>query len=140
MSVHTQGIAHTIMLNTHHQHYYSHLVQQRRSYLLSLSIMWHLRYLFLTFSLSQRSLHLLRKELQIYFMCESQGHNPDNPCDRSQFERFTYPTVFILSLSFVLLAPVVNFLFLVNFQLLLTIIKSIVQAQFTSVFSKNSIS
>ena len=98
---------------------------------------------FLTFSLSQRSIVLLRKELQIYFMCESRGHNPDNPCDRSQFEQYTYPAVFILSLSFVLLAPVVNFLFLVNIKLLkekLTTFKNIVQAQFTSVFSKNSIS
>ena len=35
----------------------------------------------LTFSLYQKSGDPLQKELQRYFICESQDHNPDNPCD-----------------------------------------------------------
>ena len=98
---------------------------------------------FLIFSLTQKSVDLLQEELQSYFVCESRGHNPDNPCDRSQFERLGYPTIAILSISIVLLAPVANFVFVVNIQLLkekLTAFKTIVQTQFTSFVSKNSTS
>ena len=76
-------------------------------------------------------------------MCESQGHNPDNPCDRSRFVQLNYPIISILSISIILLTPVVNFVFIVNVKLLkekLTAFRSIVQAQFTNFFSKNSIS
>ena len=97
---------------------------------------------FLSFSLLQRNGDL-QEELQIYFMCESQGHNPDNPCDRSRFEQLNFSIIYILSISIVLLTPVVNFVFVVNVKLLkekLTTFRSVVQAQFTNFFSKNSIS
>ena len=89
---------------------------------------------FLTFTLTQKNSNRLREELQIYFMCESQGHNPDNPCDRSQFERLRNPAITILSLTFILLAPVVNFVFAIKIQLLkekLTAFRNIIQTQYT---------
>ena len=98
---------------------------------------------FLTFSLTQKNLNRLQEELQSYFVCESQGHDPDNPCDRSQFERLRYPTITILSLIFVLLAPVVNFVFAIKIQLLkekFTAFRSFIEAQFTNFFSNNLIS
>ena len=72
----------------------------------------------LSFSLSQKNRYLLWKELQIYFMCESQGHNPNDPCDRSQFERLSHPAVYTLSFSILLLAPVIHSVFVINIQLL----------------------
>ena len=91
----------------------------------------------LSFSLAHKCGGPLQKELQRYFICESQGHNPDNPCDRSQFEQLNYSAVFILSISMILLAPVIDFVFIVKVQLLkkkLTAFKNIIQAQFTSFF------
>ena len=51
-------------------------------------------------------------------MCESQGHNPNDPCDRSRFERLSYPAVYTLSFSILLLAPVIHSVFVINIQLL----------------------
>ena len=92
---------------------------------------------FLAFTLTKRSEVLLQEKLQRYFMCESQGHNPDNPCDRSQFEQLNYSTAITLSLSILLLAPVVNFVFIFNIRLLkekLTTFRNIIQAQFARFF------
>ena len=92
----------------------------------------------LTFSLYQKSGDPLQKELQRYFICESRGHNPDNPCDRSQFEQLNYPVVYTLFISMTLLTPVMLSVFIINIQLLkkkLTAFKK----QFTSFFSKISV-
>ena len=98
------------------------------------------------FALSQRNAALLQEELAIYFACESLGHDPKNPCDRSQFERLNFPTTAILALSIVLFAPVVNFVFVVNVRLLkekFNDLRRFVQTRYTSVgvnSSKNTMS
>ena len=38
----------------------------------------------------------LVEEIQKYFLCEQQGHNPKNLCKRSEFERLTYSEVTLL--------------------------------------------
>ena len=91
---------------------------------------------FITFSLTQKNSNRLREELQSYFVCESQGYDPDNPCDRSQFERLLNPTITILTLTLFLLAPVVNFVFAIKIQLLkekLTAFRNIIQTQLTEI-------
>ena len=103
---------------------------------------------FLIFSLFQRSAVLLQRELQRYFVCESQGYKPDSPCDRSRFERlgsnrsyygYGYPTISIIATNIVLLAPVVNFVFVVNIQLLKEKFTAF-RTKITSFFTKSSIS
>ena len=69
---------------------------------------------FVTFSLSEQASGSLERELFSYFLCEQSGHNPASPCSRSGFEDLTNPAVTIISLLLAMLAPLVNFVFVVD--------------------------
>ncbi len=72
----------------------------------------------ISFSLSQRNTSQLTQELGKYFTCELNGHDPSDPCDRTAFERLRYPTVVILGNMLLLLIPLVNMVYVVDFQFL----------------------
>ncbi len=70
------------------------------------------------FSLSQRNASQLTQEIGVYFTCEVNGHDPSSPCDRTAFERLLYPTIGIFSNILLLLIPLVNMVYVVDFQFL----------------------
>ena len=70
---------------------------------------------FVVFSLSQRNASQLFQEIEQYFICEANGHDPSNSCDRTAFERFT---ILIISYALLLLIPLVNMVYVVDFQFL----------------------
>ncbi len=73
---------------------------------------------FVVFSLSQRNASQLTQEIGKYFTCELNGHDPSNPCDRTAFERFLHPTASIISYILLLLIPLVNMVYVMDFQFL----------------------
>ena len=69
-----------------------------------------------SFALGTRNASPFVKNIQRYFFCEQSGHDPNNPCSRSEFEKLSNPS--ITTLSYILLAifPVINLVFVVNIQ------------------------
>ena len=72
----------------------------------------------ISFSLSQRNASQLMKEITKYFTCELYGHDPANPCSRAAFEKFLHPTIGISSNMLLYLTPLVNMVYVVDFQFL----------------------
>ena len=70
----------------------------------------------IAFTLATRNAPIFVKKVQRYFFCEQGGHNPSNPCIRSDFEKHLYPSVATLSFISLSLYPVVNLLYAANFQ------------------------
>ena len=58
----------------------------------------------------------LRAAIERYFICELGGHNPSDPCSRSEFEKFTYPWVTTLAFILLSLLPFVNLVYAVTIQ------------------------
>ena len=58
----------------------------------------------------------LKESLQRYFFCEQGGYNPSNPCNRSDIEDLTYPSLEIMSNILQAMFPVVNMIYVVNIQ------------------------
>ena len=71
----------------------------------------------LTYSLTTRENMPFTKAVLSYFDCERKGYDPENPCDTSSYEKFIVGIIF-LSLSFILLGlyPLINFMFVIDFQ------------------------
>ena len=55
-------------------------------------------------------------ELQNYANCESHGHDPENPCDKSKLQKHYYPTLELLTVILIFLIPVVNLVFVIDLQ------------------------
>ena len=70
----------------------------------------------LTFSLSIRNEDQFITEVLKYFKCESKGIDPDNTCDTNGYLK--HRQVALISISHILLGlyPVVNLIFVINFQ------------------------
>ena len=71
---------------------------------------------FIYFSITKHSADTLQTELLSYFLCEQDGHDPSNPCSRSGFEYLINPGLAVLSFILALIAPVVNFVFVIDYQ------------------------
>ena len=67
-----------------------------------------------TFTISTRNAITIIKEILLYFICERDGINPSQPCDRSRFEGFNNPVPGTLSFILLGLFPCVNLIFTVN--------------------------
>ena len=80
---------------------------------------------FVTFSLSEQGADTLQTELLSYFLCEQDGHDPGNPCSREGFENIINPGVTTLSFILAMMAPSVNFVFVVDYHELKQKLKSI---------------
>ena len=70
-----------------------------------------------SFTLATRNTGVIVNSAKRYFLCEQNGHDPSEPCSRSELERLMNPTG--ITLSFILamaLFPVVNLVYIVNIQ------------------------
>ena len=67
-----------------------------------------------TFTISTKNAVTVIKEILLYFICERDGINPSQPCDRSRFEEFNNPVPGTLSFILLGLFPCVNLIFTVN--------------------------
>ena len=78
----------------------------------------------LSFSQATRDDELFAKTLLIYFDCERNGYDPDNPCDTSSYRKFIALIVFV-PLSFILIGlyPLLNLVFVVDVQELKQVLK-----------------
>lgn len=72
----------------------------------------------MAFTLGARNLTQFRTAVVTNFVCESQGYNPEAPCDRSQLESLKYPGINVLAYSLLLLFPVINFTYVIKFRVL----------------------
>ncbi len=77
------------------------------------------------FSLFHRKVERYNTELMTYFQCEENGHDPANPCDRSRIERLSFPGATAIAYILIELSPLVNFVFIINFRDLKTVIESL---------------
>lgn len=71
---------------------------------------------FVTFSLSEQASDTLQTELFSYFLCEQNGQDPNNLCSRSGFEHLINPGITISSFVLAMIAPAVNFVFVVDYH------------------------
>ena len=55
-------------------------------------------------------------EFQKYITCESSGHDPEDPCDKSRLGELHQPVLEALTIIFLYLIPVVNLVFVFDFQ------------------------
>ena len=70
-----------------------------------------------TFTLATKNTLIIVNSAQQYFFCELSGHDPSNPCNRSEFEKLTNPSVTTLSYILMMaLFPVVNLVYIVNIE------------------------
>jgi len=58
---------------------------------------------------------VLLRELQAYFTCESNGHDPENPYNRLGFENLLNPGVTVMAFVLIMLVPVSIIFFVVDF-------------------------
>lgn len=63
-----------------------------------------------------RKADLFQSELTKYFMCEFNGHNPLNPCNRTAIEAIENDALSILVYTLAGILPVVNLIFVINIQ------------------------
>lgn len=70
---------------------------------------------FTSFSDFARKSDILEIELAAYFMCELHSHDPNNSCDQERVEIGSEVPV-ILSYALLGLLPIVNLVFVINFQ------------------------
>ena len=110
----TQGLFHSNQLKTKHS--FSVSTAEKKLLIVFCYYIFLQVIAFVTFSLSEQAADTLQTELVSYFLCEENGHNPDSPCSRAGFEDLINPVVTILSFILALLAPFVNFVFVIDYQ------------------------
>ena len=69
-----------------------------------------------TFTISTRNGDLTARRIFEYFTCEQNGHDPDEPCSRSNFEELTNPAWTTLSYMLLGMFPIVNLIYAVNVE------------------------
>lgn len=70
----------------------------------------------ITFTLNIRSTDEFLQSISELFLCEQGGFNPDNPCTRSDVNRFHYPELSAISQIIFGSFPIVNLIFAINIQ------------------------
>ena len=70
----------------------------------------------MSFTLTTRNSGPFVMQLQAYFACEGRGRDPDNPCDRNNFQQLAYPGVATTSNVLLGLFPAVNLLYVLNIR------------------------
>lgn len=70
----------------------------------------------MAFSLATRNVNQFRTAVTLHFLCESRGHNPANPCDRTQLEELKYPGVNLIAYVMLVLFPAISFTYVINFR------------------------
>lgn len=72
----------------------------------------------MAFTLSTSRISQFRTAVQINFLCERRGFNPDAPCDRTLLDSFKFPEVNLLAYILLELFPVINFTYVIKFRVL----------------------
>ena len=77
-----------------------------------------------SFSLTQytvviRNLDAFNMQLEKYFICELNGHDPSNPCDRNRFRQLSNPGLTALTFILLGLFPLFNLIYALNYEELL---------------------
>ena len=90
--------------------------------LLKIMIVFAYFLLLVLFVISRESVYLAKKDAIIdaidkYFLCEAIGHVPGR-CSREFFEQYSYLGLDFMFYFIILLLPIVNLVFLINFTLL----------------------
>ena len=67
-------------------------------------------------SLAVRNGYQYRMAVRWNFLCESAGHNPENPCDRSQVSDLKFPEINIVAYLLLVSIPNVNLIFVINWR------------------------
>lgn len=75
------------------------------------------------FTIATRHSKPVSKQILKHFQCESNGYNPNEPCDRGVFEDITYPELYAMSYILLGVFPLVNLTYAVNFGEIRKIIK-----------------
>ena len=70
----------------------------------------------MAFTLAIRNANQFRHAVKWNFLCESRGHYPDSPCDRSQVDGLKYPEVNIVAYFMLVSIPSVNFIYILNYR------------------------
>ena len=70
----------------------------------------------MAFTLATRNVKQFRAAITWHFLCESRGHDPANPCDRTQLEGLKYPGVSLVAYIMLVLFPTINFTYIINFR------------------------
>ena len=68
----------------------------------------------LAFAISSRSLDGIMSEVLDYFECELNGVNPDQPCERSGFERLLNPASKVIGYAALALYPVITLIYFIR--------------------------
>ena len=63
-----------------------------------------------------KNLNEVSTEFQKYITCESNGHDPENPCDKSRLEELHQPVMEAINIIFLYLILVFNLVFVFDFQ------------------------
>ena len=75
-------------------------------------------FILLGFALNVRYRGKFLSEIRCYFQCESNGVDPDNPCDGSGYMNHATLTMITIAYSLLGVFPLVNFLFVMNIRVL----------------------
>ncbi len=69
-----------------------------------------------TYTVTERNSERLKVQFTNYFICEQDGHDQANPCDRNSFSDNRYPEMFILSVILIALWPFVNIVYVLDLK------------------------
>ena len=71
-----------------------------------------------TFAVRIRNVPILREELIIYFTCEQDGHDVNNPCDISSYHSIQNHSVIMSFLGYILLTlyPIFHLVYILNIE------------------------
>ena len=70
----------------------------------------------IAFTLATRNVERFSSEIAKYFVCETDGHDSSQPCNRDIFENLTFPGITTISYVLLGISPAVNLLFAANIQ------------------------
>ena len=68
----------------------------------------------IVWTISAKSVPTFYNDLEDYFTCEQDGHDPDNPCSRSRIENLINPFFTVASYVLLELLPLICLLFIFN--------------------------
>ncbi len=75
-----------------------------------------LTFVLVTFTLNIKYTDEFVASISKLFVCELNGYNPDNPCSRSDINRFQYPWLSAVSYIIFGSLPIVNLIYAINIE------------------------
>ena len=69
-----------------------------------------------SFTFAARNVGAFGTQLISYFSCETNGHNPEMPCDRDLFRQFSEPGLATVASALLALFPILNLVYALNIE------------------------